>query len=370
MAENDRRNYGIDLLRCLSMLFVIILHLLGQGGLVEQSAPMPGKYYILSFLQILAYCAVNLYGITTGYLMCKKSFRLSRIVNIWLITVFWSVAVSCVFFLFVPEQRTVKELISMFLPILRGRYWFFTAYFVVMLLSPVLNLLIKSLSQRQFHLLFAVLFLLFGIIPVGSLGYDVMRISGGNHFSWMIVLYLIGGYIRTNIPTSDTTHNKSSSLWLLCYFSTAAVHLLYKILVSIVGLYHYRNLFLNINSPFVITEAIFLFLYFRDLGEHISSGSFLAKLLAFVAPGVYSVYVIHVHPLVFWNNHFISLLRPWDHWNTMHVVAAVLAAALGVFTVCILLDTFRQKLFRLLNIDQAAAKITLCMEKTIRKFVS
>ncbi|MBQ2854019.1 MAG: acyltransferase [Oscillospiraceae bacterium] len=193
-----QRDLGLDILRALAMFFVICLHILGQGGLVEQSADGSGKFYFLSFVQILVYCAVDIYGITTGYLLCRKQFRLARLTKLWLTTVFWSVVVSCCFFALVPESRTISEMISMFLPILRGRYWFFTAYFVVILVSPVLNLVIAQLSRRQFHLLFAALFVIFGVVPVCSLGYDVLRISGGSHFSWMIVLYLIGGYLRKN----------------------------------------------------------------------------------------------------------------------------------------------------------------------------
>ena len=176
-----QRQHGVDALRIVSMLFVIIQHILGQGG-VAGAEVASGKDILLRFLQILVYCAVNLYGITTGYLLCRKPFRLARLVKLWLTTVFWSVAVSCVFFVLAPESRTISEMVSMFLPILRGRYWFFTAYVVVMLLSPVLNLVIRSLSRGQFHLLLAVLFLLFGFIPVASLGNDVMRISTGHHF--------------------------------------------------------------------------------------------------------------------------------------------------------------------------------------------
>ena len=200
VSVKSNRNISLDVLRALAMFFVVCQHLLGQGGLVANAAAGSGKFWFLSLLQILVYCSVNIYGITTGYLLCEKSFRLSILTKVWLTTVFWSVAVSCCFFLFVPESRSLTEAISMFLPVLRGRYWFFTAYFVVMLVSPVLNLVIRTLTKHQFHLLFAALFLIFGIIPAAALRNDVLRISSGHHFSWMIVLYLIGGYFRMYAP--------------------------------------------------------------------------------------------------------------------------------------------------------------------------
>ena len=147
MQAKSSRNLGIDLLRALAMFLVIVWHFIGQGGLLAHTEPSSIKYWVLSFFQILTCCCVNLYGLTTGYLMCDKPFRLSRVTKLWVTTVFWSVAISCAFFVLVPESRTISEMVSMFLPILRGRYWFFTAYVVVMLLSPVLNLVIQSLSK-------------------------------------------------------------------------------------------------------------------------------------------------------------------------------------------------------------------------------
>ena len=369
-AEKNTRNPGLDILRAMAMFFVICQHILGQGGLLEHAAAGSGKYYLLSFLEILVYCAVNIYGITTGYLLCEKKFRLARLTKLWLTTVFWSVAVSCCFFVFVPESRTFSEMVSMFLPILRGRYWFFTAYFVVMLVSPVLNLVIGHLSRRQFHLLFAALFLIFGIVPVCSLGYDVLRISTGHHFSWMIVLYLIGGYLRENGHGEGTLSVKSPACWLAGYAALAAVHLLYKYVMQIIGLGSLQNLLLTYPSPLILGEAICLFLFCRDACSGVPGDSAAGKLVNFVAPGVYAVYVIHVHPKVFWSEEIIALFRPWDSWNGLQIFGAMLLTASAVFAACILLDALRQRLFRVMGIDRAAEQLSDRIEAFIRAHIS
>ncbi len=361
-AVRSARNMGIDLLRGLAMFFVIIWHFIGQGGLLEHAEPGSAKYWVLSFLQILTICCVNLYGLTTGYLMCDKPFRLSRVVKLWVTTVFWSVAVSCILFVTMPATRTFEEIVSMFLPILRGRYWFFTAYFVVMMLSPVLNLVIRSMTKGQYRLLLAVLFLVFGVIPVGSLGYDVLRISTGHHFSWMIVLYMIGGYLR-RFPVEK---GKNTHRWLLGYFLFGAAHLLYKFAVTAVGLTGFADLLLTYPSPLVVGESICLFLYFKEACSEIPEKSALGRLIFFAAPGVYSVYVIHVHPKVYWNNDIIALFRPWDNWNTAAVCADMVVTAAALFTVCICLDYLRQQLFRSLGIERAIEKLSARIENKVR----
>ena len=360
-----QRNIGLDVLRALAMFCVICQHLLGQGGLVANAAAGSGKFWFLSFLQILVYCSVNIYGITTGYLLCEKSFRLSRLTKVWLTTVFWSVVVSCCFFLFVPESRSLTEAISMFLPVLRGRYWFFTAYFVVMLVSPVLNFVIRTLTKRQFHLLFAALFLIFGIIPAAALGNDVLRISSGHHFSWMIVLYLIGGYFRL-YPPSAKVHSR---FWLLGYFLFALVHLAYKFLVSAIGLPNFGDLLLTYPSPLILGEAVCLFLFCKNTFRNMSADGFIGKLIRFISPGVYSVYIIHVHPLVFWNKGIIGFFRAWDHLGSVAVFVRLALTSIAVFTVCIVLDFLRQHLFRIAGIDRKTQHWSDKLEALVRTYI-
>ena len=364
VTAKNSRNLGIDLMRAMAMFFVICLHILGQGGLIAHAEPGSGKFYALSLLQILSYCAVDAYGITTGYLMCDRPFRLSRVTKLWLTTVFWSVAVSCCFFAVVPASRTLEEMVSMFLPILRGRYWFFTAYFVTMLVSPVLNVVIRSLGKAQFKLLFAALFLIFGVVPVCSLGYDAVRISGGNHFAWMIVLYLIGGYIR----------RFSRECWaqrcMVGYVLFALIHLFYVFATNAVVLGHLDSLFMTNVSPLILGEAVCLFLYFRCAGEKIRADGLMSRLIRFITPGIYAVYVIHVHPLVFWSEEIIALFRNWDGWNVILVFTAMIATAAVVFSACVLLDAVRQVLFRVTGIDRAADRLSDLAERKIRKLLS
>lgn len=365
MAESAKntRNIGIDLLRALAMLFVICQHILGQGGVLEHSRDGSGRFWLLSFSQILVYCAVNIYGLTTGYLLCQKKFRLARAAKLWLTTAFWSVAVSCCFFALDHQTRTVKEAVSMFFPLLRGRYWFFTAYFVVMLLSPALNLLIRSMTRRQFHLLFAALFVIFGIVPIGSLGYDVLRIQTGHHFAWMAVLYLIGGYLR--LYGDSLPQPKRKSLWLAGFSLLAGIQLVYKLAVNAVGLTPFSNLLLTYPSPLILGQAVCLFLGCKDCFRGAADG-FAGRLMGFIAPGIYAVYLIHVHPLVFWNERITALFRSWDGFGPMQTLAALVLTALAVFAACILLDTLRQWLFRLLRINRAVEKLSDCAEYRIR----
>ena len=43
----DGRNYGIDLLRIVAMMMIPILHVLGHGGILDNSQIYPGKNKIV-----------------------------------------------------------------------------------------------------------------------------------------------------------------------------------------------------------------------------------------------------------------------------------------------------------------------------------
>jgi hypothetical protein len=49
------------------MLMVVVLHILGQGGVLKTARPLSVEYEIAWFLEILCYCAVNCYALISGY---------------------------------------------------------------------------------------------------------------------------------------------------------------------------------------------------------------------------------------------------------------------------------------------------------------
>ena len=66
------RNYGIDLLRILSMFMVVLLHLCGFGGVLSNVKPFSVNYYIAWFLEIVSYCAVDVFALISGFVGAKN----------------------------------------------------------------------------------------------------------------------------------------------------------------------------------------------------------------------------------------------------------------------------------------------------------
>ena len=119
------RNYGIDLLRLLSMFSIVLLHVLGEGGIGQAVAPYSKNYYGYLSIRFLNEFAVDAYGMISGYVMYRSRPKFSRLMVLWLEVLFYSAGLSVLFILFdrasVPVARA--ECYRMMLPISSGRYW-------------------------------------------------------------------------------------------------------------------------------------------------------------------------------------------------------------------------------------------------------
>ena len=79
-----QRNYGIDLLRMIAMLMVVILHILGKGGVLQAAPPLSIRYETAWLLETAAYCAVDCYALISGYVGFGTRCRYADLAALWL----------------------------------------------------------------------------------------------------------------------------------------------------------------------------------------------------------------------------------------------------------------------------------------------
>lgn len=362
-----QRNVGIDILRIVSMCFIIIVHILMQGGALSAylNKGMQGGYYFLNTVFVIAYCGVNCFALVSGYVGWQNTFKLEKIIKLWANVVFWSVSVSLILFIYNNEFFSVNEAVSMFLPLIRGRYWFFNAYFVMFMFSPLLNHLIKTLPKKTFQYFLLAVAFVFCIVPFLALGNDIFRMQSGFEFPWLMVMYLVGGYF-SKYPVTIKKPYKC----IVAFLGFALLNFVYKYFIEFVttklfGVSSHGDLFLSYTSPVAVGEAICLLLYFSNLKVNNKK---LVKLIAFVTPSVFSVYIIHVHPLVFWRilkDAFTDLTE----YNLLVSFVLIIAISLAIFVGCIALDYIRIMAFKLLKIDKLCDKLGKNITKLIEKVV-
>ena len=158
-----------------------------------------------------------------------------------------------------------------------------------------------------------------------------------------VLLYLIARYIRLYLPRHCSTERK-----LRCLYVAIFVLLLSGIFVTSV----FTSIAFAYNSPFVIGASVALLLLFSTL-------RFQSRIVNMVAASAFSVYLIHMHPLL-WirlKNLIVSSAAEMDY--AMFGVWCI-ALMVAIFLACVLIDQIRIYLLRPL-----ADVLSLLCEKTI-----
>lgn len=346
MQEHER-NTGIDLLKCISMAMVIVLHALSHGGLLDNAVGV--RYAFLSLPEAAVYCAVNVFAMTSGYLLAEKSFKLSRILKLWLQVMFYSLAGLLLAIAFSAEQVTLKSVIKSLIPTLFGHYWYFTAYFAVAVFLPVLNRILHN--ENSLITVFCCL-VVFSVLPTLVMQ-DPFKTGYGFSALWLAVCYLIGGYIRLHPNLIRISAKKA----LLFYGMTALGLWCAKVLIRMfalrigfgTGLAYYL---LQYSSPFVVAEACFLFVAFTKIRLHCR---FTAKACLWLSECSFAAYLIHEN--LFFRQLFVSnKLIMLNALSIPAELAVILIGAACSFAAFASVDHIRLALFRICRIDALGVK--------------
>ena len=211
VGMNDKRSYGIDLLRLIAMYMVCIAHILGQGGILEVCEPGSLNYKVYWGIEILAIASVDIFAVISGYIANdRRTYRFEKVIDMWMQAFFYSFIITVVLMAAgVTDSIEGKELIKYALPVLFGRFWYFKAYFLLFFAMPVLNPFLFSMEERTAKKTMILMFVLFTFTGMFT---DPFVIKGGYSALWLMALYCIGVLAkRTGLFA------RKKSITLFCY---------------------------------------------------------------------------------------------------------------------------------------------------------
>lgn len=222
IPKNTFHNYGIDALRIISMLMIVTHHVLSHGGILKSSEST--NYWSAWLIEISVICAVNCYALISGYVGIYTKYKISNLAFLWCRVVFYAICITIVCKCLFPSTVSIRAIISSFIPIVSGEYWYFTAYALLFLFIPILNEGLNRLSKRKLtFLLISVIIVVSVIQPFACIIWtDISYLSEGYSTWWLMILYLIGGYIRKygffiNRPTKTWVY---TTVYLAFVFAT------------------------------------------------------------------------------------------------------------------------------------------------------
>ena len=221
----NQRNYGIDLLRMISMINIIILHInlySNQLYLRENDK----KFKSIWRLEAMSYFAVDCFGLISGIVGYKR-YKFANLIYIWINTSFYSSIFSL--YLYFNNRTNFKYMILSFFPILICRHWYINAYFKLYLFIPFLNFGMNNLIKRTyknlvcFYILFFPFYYLIRII-LNIKRKNINFLNNGYTSHWLIILYIIGGYLGKYILINKSKISvKYAIICILIYLFSAFI---------------------------------------------------------------------------------------------------------------------------------------------------
>ncbi len=360
------RNEGIDILRCVSMFMVLCMHILGQGGVMVRYANQVSTYSMAWLIETLAFCAVNVYGMISGYVGVRAKWRVSRIAELWLGVLFYTLGITGICAILHPEWITREVLLQSFLPVSWRTYWYFSSFAALFFLEPFLNKMICAAGDKRRQLMWT-LFIVFSVMTTVPKVFqvDALRLSGGYSLLWLLVLYLLGGCLREE---EEERGRKSRIFYLTLYLVLALFSWAVKVLIdgatmARLGKLGYGTVLVTYTAPTMVLCAGCLLYGFTQLSLRTKAGKLLCRYLSGVS---FFVYIIHLHPLV-WDHLLKNAFRAWGHLAPMQMTWRVLVTALGLYLVLSALDGIRYSLFRLLKVRERSEALITRFGRAIRK---
>ncbi|MBQ3922434.1 MAG: acyltransferase family protein, partial [Spirochaetales bacterium] len=209
----NERNIGIDIYKILCMFFVIWFHFSDHGTIqITANDEITFNWLILAISRIFGGICNCVFVLCTGYFLCMKKFSLERIIKLWLEVLFYSILSEIIAFVVKIEPFSIKTILRMFMPFTFNVYWYFTDYIILILISPLINLIIDKIDKKQHLCLLIFCFLISTYFPTFEMYHDVSK------FSYMFFfLYILAAYLRKYKPEVKFKNSIYGLLGMACF---------------------------------------------------------------------------------------------------------------------------------------------------------
>lgn len=337
------RNSNIEILRIISMLMIVISHWTVHNGVVNQTIEL-GFNRILLECTMLGNIGVIIYVMITGYFLGKsdKPFSLKKILKLWLQVLFYSVTIYLLFVILGKETFSLGTLLKTLIPVSTKEYWFVTAFFVLMILTPFINKYINSIKQEEFSKLLKVSTLLFILLPslsiiltiISSTFLSVQIDFYGTELIQFIYFYLLGAYISKYEVSFLKKHN-TMILIISCLLLLLSPLFFIYISKFKVELVYYSNYLFNRNSILCVLISLSLLTIFSK------KRAFSDKIINYIAGTIFAVYLIS-------DNNFVRKILWTDifcvskYVLSKYLIVNLILSVLIIFITCIIIELIRK----------------------------
>lgn len=337
------RNSNIELLR-LICIFIIILHHL----VLYSNIDIVNSYSINTFFYSLFMVGGKLgancfFAITSYYLVLKSSKQINKnkIIKTHNIMLFYSVLFLILGVVLKIRSISTIDVLEGIFPLAYNSYWFVSSYILLLLFSPLLNIVIERINQSEFKKVLIILLSILSInafLPKADLLYD------SQHFIVTIFIYMVIGYI-IKFKKNKIDNRK---LWLALIINILLI-ICSSFIMIILGNFLHLDLLMEHSfylmsgeSIFMIIASISLFYLFLNKKE------FRNRFVNYISTVTLDIYLIHMNHIIYlyiWNELFaINKLFDKPLFPLYSIIITII-----VFAVCAIIGVIRQFIFKIIE---------------------
>lgn len=338
------RNSNHELLRLIAMYMIVFIHAnMYLGNFCTGNTGL----FFNGLVNGVCNIGVSCFVLISGYYGIK--FNIRKLVKMECMMISFSLLETVILYVVMPEQlqgaALLEQMVKSFLPFITRKYWFYSCYVCLFLLSGYIQKLIDYLDQKEFKNLLALLLVLFSILP--TFFYFEIIPDNGKGLVQMIMVYMMGRYIR--LYQDVKLPKKSILIFMLLWVINGISH---EFPVQIGGIYHHLC---KDNSITNLVMAVLLFYMFKGF-------NFKSTLINKAATYVFAVFAL--------NNMLVACVMKMigeSGFQTPGGVAGFLILAgvvFGVFVLCLIVGVIRE--VSLGKVDEGIVKVLENKEKKYR----
>ena len=307
------------------------------------------------FFTIGGKVGVNVFVLIGAYFLCEKTFSSKRLVKLYSQIWEYSFLALALALIFARELVTIKTVFRSIFPITFSGYWFVTAYFGMLLLTGIMNVIIEKLTYLEHSILILVGLLLLTIIPTFT-----AQTPFNSNIAWFILLYFIGAHLR---KYNSVVKQKLSNGWIfigmwLFIFSTSIIMIVAGKKLSFLneGINFFSGMYI---LPQII-GCVSLLLWFEKKSIQ---NKFINK-ISLLGKYTFACYLIQSNCMwVYKRSAFNKWL--WTVLPNYLYPFVIVVLALGFCFVAMGIDAVRVKLEKLIRIDRAQVYVANGIDKCL-----
>lgn len=320
MEKTDRES-NIELLRIISMMMVLVVHMDGATvGLPDGLNKEIDAHEIWSLaVESAVIIGVNCFTLISGYFGIRLRVRS---VAVYLFQcVFYAVGIATFACLSNPAKYTLGYWLENWMVLTHTDLWYVPAYFCLMLLSPVINGGMASLSRMR-NMVLVGAFVLFNLWAgwwwggrFNPTGYTVVQ---------LVMVYMTGRLMSMYSRPAKM----GAAAWGAVYVAATAAVFLSASVLPMAKVFAY-------NSPLVLLSSVAFFNIFLCI-------KLRSAVINYVARSAFAVYLVHKAPVI-WGDYLKPFM--YGEWNSLSLseyTLLMVGMAAGIYLAVMLLDKVRR----------------------------